>query len=833
MDSNNYDYNYNYSNNTESIHHKDPMNMYGLRDKQDQGTGLTQRNPVESQFTTLEHTIQVDTRDCIGQISLASARAYYIATGGRAVAYGTVVNASGLGTSNIILELNSTDDLRVGDLVAFSGIRGNTNANGVQKITIIDHATNTITIARGPNGDYEGDGTWMRKSDHGYPELKENADSTIRGNTMSIILNKELKHLRDISLFHVVIPRDIIPLYYWIPDFIIASVNANNKIYDLYTGGTVTTDYTTRIPQEPRFMASRTLGFYSTPIDLWRTYQYGAFSLQNAVTPPPLRLWNPPGPGVWPNFQPKPYPYQTVPTYKSREFPIMGKTGLFYIVLSGYGVFDLVDWTIISSPAMPITDALNTSIVRRLLLLLLCPVQSYRDTDYIDLILNCSTTSNTDATKAYGFGDFQRYIPGPGHGLTYQPGTNSLYNSFNTTGPPNVPQPDSPIPFPNFRGNVWGPYSSPGDRFQKLGLLDTIQDLYLNGDLNNLLGNPVIVTNVPVEGIIQDPSFGMNFSALIPVTLGNIAQAANLNIINSMRITPNGFGAASVRAEGLNNPGPVGPYFSFGYENAGGIGPSSLGAPSTWSLNPVNTNSGPSLDNPIAQGPSASINTTPATSTPMNNISDISHIPGYYDLGPNNGTFRTSIQNYIGYVVNDIPDNNIIVRIEEALRDERAQSTRPFNGDALLDCPIRLSLGSTSGTVQYVEALQSLLAQSRGYWEQRYLNPKTSLSKLNISFFSYDGRPIPLELMLQPRQVSAYLQLFVKINDFMDINFSVDPFSFNFLFDPVNPQLLGRMKRYISMIFKVRTYQGLPPGNEPTAFTNIPNRTSDDIRKFQ
>jgi hypothetical protein len=823
-----------YSYNSGNSLNQNNMNQFGLRDKTDSQSGLVQKNPLETQFTTLENTIYIDTRDCIGTQSLTDARAYFVSSGGRASANGTISSTTGIGTNPIVVTFNSVSELKDGDTIIINGVRGNTNVNGVHVLSSINPGLNTAVITSGPNGNYAGGGTWNRPADNGYPELKD-TDSTIVGNVMTVALNKELKNLRDITLFHVVVPRDIIPLYYWLSDFIIASVDSVNHTYTLYTGGTVTTDYTTRIPQEAWFMAERMIGFYSTPLDLWRTYEYGAFSMQNAITPPPLQLWNPPGPGVWPNFQPVPYPFQTVPTYRSNGFSVIGQAGIFYLVLSGYGIYDLVDWTIISSPPTPATDAINTSIIRKLLLLLLCPIQSYGGVDYIDMILNCSTTSNTNAIQAYGFGDFQRYVPGPGQGLTYQPDTNAIYDAANASGPPNVAWPDSPIPFPNFRGNVWGPYSSPGDRFQKLGLRDIVQDLYMNGDLNNLLGSPIIVTNVPAQAIPQDPSFGLNFSSLIPVTLGNVTQATNPNIVNAMRIVANGFGAAVIRAEGANNPGPVGPYYTSQYQNAGGIGPSTLGTPSAWVNIGVYGGAG-SFTDPIAQGP-AGPGLTPASAdaSSVGTGAAPSHLASFFDLGPNNGAFQTNIQNYIGYSVNDIPDNDLIIRIEEALRDERAQSTRSFNGDALLDCPIRLNLGSSAGTIQYVEALQALLAQGTGYWEKRYLNPKTSLFKLHLNFFTYDGKPIPLERMLQPRAVSAFLQIFVRINNFLDINFSVNPFSFNFLFDPSNPQLLGRMKRYLSIIFKIHTYEGTPPGNEPTAYTQIPASNQvlrGDLRNF-
>lgn len=808
-----------YSYNGGNSLYQDHLNQFGLRDKVDQGSGLIQKNPLEAQFTVLENTIYIDTRDCIGVQSMTDARAYFIAQGGRPTLNGTIVSTTGLGTNPVVVTFSSVAGLRNGDTIIINGVMGNTNVNGVQVLSGINQINNTAVITAGPNGNYSGGGLWLRPADSGYPELKD-TDSTIIGNTMTISLNKELKNLRDISLFHVVVPRDIIPLYYWLSDFIVASVIANNNTYTLYSGGTVTTNYTTRIPQEPWFMLERMIGFYSTPLDLWRTYTYGAFSMQNAVTPPPLQLWNPPGPGAWPNFQPLPYPFQTVPTYVSNTFTAIGETGEFYLVLAGYGVYDLVDWTVVTGS--PVSDALTTSIIRKLLLILLCPIQSYGGIDYIDLILNCSTTSGTNPINAYGFGDFQRYVPGPGQGLTYQPGSNAVYNAANSSGPPNVAQPDSPIPFPNFRGNVWGPYGSPGDRFQKLGLRDIVQDLYMNGDLDNLLGSPIIVPTIPVQALVQDASFGLNFASLIPVTLGNIAQAANPNITNAMRIVANGFGAAVVRAMGANGAAPVGPYYSAAYQHAGGIGPSTLGTPSAWANNGVYGGTGTFAD-PIAQG-YAGPNATPATSDASSTGTGATpgHIASYYDLGANNGAFQFNVQNYIGYSVNDIPDNDLIIRIEEALRDERAQSTRSFNGDALLDCPIRLNLGSSAGTVQYVEALQALLAQGTGYWEKRYLNPKMSLYKLHLNFFTYDGNPIPLERMLQPRAVSEFLNIFVRINEFLDFNFAVNPFSFNFLFDPLNPQLLGRVKRYLSVIFKIHTYNGTPPGLEPTAYSSIP-----------
>jgi hypothetical protein len=802
--------------------YQQPLNQFGLRDKVDSGTGLMQTNPLTPQFTTLENTIVIDTRDCIGSQSLNDARIYFNFTGGRGPAQGTILGATN--TNPIVVTLNSVANLKNGDTVTFRGVGGNTNTNGIHRISFVTPGPNTVVITAGSNGVYSGGGTWNRAADQGWPEITDK-DSTILGNVLTVNLEKEIKNIRSISLFHIVVPRDIIPLLYWLPDFINASTDNLNKTY---TPISVTTSYITQIPQESKWMNFRMIGFYSTPLDMWRTYTFGAFSMQNQVTPPPLQLWNPPGPGPWP-LQPLPYPFQTVPTYRSNNFSIPGNPDPFYIILSGYGVYDFVDWTIVTGN--PTTDAVSTSIIRKLLLFAICPIQSLNNVFYPELILNCRTTSNTNTLDAFGFGDFQRYLPGAGIGQNYQPGTNSAYNlahAFPASGNPTQITTDNPIPFPNFRGNVWGPYDAPGDRFQKMGLRDTIQDLFLNGDLNNLLGSPVIIPSIPIAAIPLDPSFGLNFSAFISVNLGNVQNSTNPNITNAMRITSNGFGAVSIRAQG------GGATYIDRYQSAGGIGPSNLGVPNAW----VNTGvyGGPgTFSDPIAQGP-AGPNPTPYTSdaSSIGTGTDPSHRTSFNDLGTNNGAFQYNIQNYIGYCVNDIPDTDLIIRIEEALRDDRAQSTRSFNSDALLDVPIRLNVGATTGTQQYIESLQSLLAQATGYWEKRYFNPKSSLHKLHLNFFSYAGQPIPLERMLQARSVLSFLNLFLLVNQTLDINFDTNPFFLSFLFDPLNPQLIGRMKRYFQIIFKAQVYEGQGPGLEPTKFSTIPPGPSlrSDIPMF-
>ena len=66
----------------------------------------------------------------------------------------------------------------------------------------------------------------------------------------------------------------------------------------------------------------------------------------------------------------------------------------------------------------------------------------YNGISYTEIIANCSTTSNN--ISPFGYGQFQRFLCGPGHQLNYQPGTSDGAN-------PSIVAPDWPIAFPNFR----------------------------------------------------------------------------------------------------------------------------------------------------------------------------------------------------------------------------------------------------------------------------------------------------------------------------------------------------------------------------------------------
>ncbi len=777
-----------------------------LRDKGDQSVGLVQTNPNDVQFTTVEHTLIADTRDCVGTKSLIDAQIIAESNGVRNGAYGTILNTSGAGISPIVITFNSVTSLKNGDTVEIKGIQGNTNANGkvvINNVTITSDPEGTAEIAGIGNGPYLGSGEWKRIPDPGYPILSDNL-SIIENNKMIVNISRPLKNVRTLSLYHIVIPRDIIPLYVYFSDFINISTTYQNVVYQ----GTTETNYTTFIPEEKDYTESRLLGFFSSPLDLFRAYRNGSMSMPDQITPPPMNLWNPPL-GSWPDGQPIPYPFQTVPTYKSNTFNVVGEIGDFYVILAGYGVYDLLDWSTYGSDN-PNTDALITSIMRKLLLILLTPKQSYRNVDYITLILNSNTISNN--VYPYGYGDFQRFIPGPGYQQTYQPGTNDLF-----PGNPTVSSTDSPIPFPNFRGNVCGPYNSPGDPFQKTGIRTLVQDLYLNGDLNNLFGDPIISPYVPVENIASDSTYGLNFLSLVEVNLGNITTTTNLNILNAYRITPNGFGAVNVRASGNNI------YYNNIYNKnsgfgAGGQGPSTIGVPNSWVDHGIYADTG-TFSDPIAQAPNGP-NISPDTSSAINTgngVPEITHRNSYNDLGPENGSFVPKILKYIDYVVNDVPDTDLIIKIDE-VENLRYQSTNTSNNSAILDVPIRLNIGSTNGTEQYIESIQSLVAGASSYWEQRYMVPKQKLDKLHLSFYSYNGTPIPLEKMLQERRSLEQSRLINKIIGNLDI---VNPFNITYLFDPTNPQLIGRMKRYIQIIFKINCYEGSSPGIEEDSYQGL------------
>lgn len=798
-----------------------PFPKYGLRDKTTATTGLYLDKGTK-QIITRENLVFVDSRDCIGEKSLQDAQAVYVARGGKVEIAGNILTTTGLGVTPIRVTVNLTltdTTMEDGDKVSISGVSGNTAANGLWEITNL--STNQFDLVGTiGNGNYAGGGFFIRPTSKGYPEIKY-TDSTIIGNTLTAKLAKKLKVIRSISLIHTILPRDLAPMEVYLPDFLDF---ATPDVSDNQTCTTNVVTWESYIPQEKKFLQERMVGYYSSPLDIYRTYNYGSFCMPNQYTPPPLVLWNPPV-GAWPN-QLKPYPYQTVPTYRTNNFSVTGRSGNFYAILSGYGVYDLADWTDNYS-ATTAEQIINTQNGRFLLLLLLTPPQSYRDEDYITLITNSNVIDDPPAPLAnyFGFGDYQRFVPGPGLGMSYQPATQYAGDPTTTTNP-------GPIAFPNFRGNVWGPYDTPGDRFQKIGLRDIVQDLFLNGDTRNLYGMPLIKPHVAVQCLMPDSTFGINLPLLTEVNLGNFDKTGNPNIRNAMRIVPNGFGALAKLAQGNG----VAPY-QIRFQDAGGIGPDTLGVPLTpptptsgagWVDKPVLTSlakADASFANPLAAGPESGLAATgtAATITLLPQVVDTEY-PGndttnkitnrisWYDLGPNSNSFVTQVNNYMNWAIADIPDTNIVLHVQQAQRNNRVQSTSSNVMDSILSIPIRLNLGTTSGTLQYVENVQALLADTGMYCEKLFLPPMASLEKLSISFSTYEGYPIPVEKLLQTRRSVQLLENFHRVFGiyFEDINPRSSALAF--LFDPVNPLLLNRTKRIISLIFKVETYEYESPG---------------------
>jgi hypothetical protein len=737
-----------------------------LRDKADTTRGLLKKEAGTKNVTTYQHIIQVDTRDCVGIDSLNCARKTFETNGGRKEASGLVLGISGIGISPIKIGTSTSsvinNQLKNGDYISISGVQGNTVVNGniwkINNLTIPDstlpYSGSSFEINGIGNGNYSGNGTWFRLADNGYPGISTTT-CTIIGNEMSVPLQKRLKAIRSIALNIAVIPRDIIPIYSYYKD-----------LYDTILDPTI---YATFIPQEIKFMQQISYGFYSTPLSIFRSYN-GDFSIPNQVTPPPLNLWNPPV-GSWPN-QPVPYPFQTVPTYKSNIITINMQN--YYLICSGYGVYDLNDWTAASQA--------DTEIARKALLLAIIRPQMYNNLNYVDIINGCKTTSN--GISPFGYGQFQRFLCGPGLQLNYQPATSDGAD-------PSVASGDWPIAFPSFKGNVWGPYDTPGDHFQKFGLRDTIQDLFLNGDLDNLFGSPIIKPDIITSNIINDPDYGINTNKCIEsINFSNFSQSTNLNIQNAMRLISNGFGAASITAQGLGNP-----YYTNSYKNSGGIGPSSLGAPSAWSLTGVYGT--PSLNDPNAVGPLSwnllTNGTIPQTSVgnlppgyPAQTTS-INHRIGWYDLGPSNGAFKTQLKGYVLYAVTNVPSTNLVIQAFQFPRDERVQSTNSEVGSSIFNIPIRL-LPETNldGGFQYIEGLYALLSQSSDleYWGKRFLTPMASLDKINLKFYTYEGIPIPLERALSYKCSCAC--------------------------DNTNPLIKSR--RELSLLFRIECYQYVNPG---------------------
>ncbi len=728
--------------------------MTAFRDKNDLLRGLTQVEGSTKQITTYQHLVQIDSRDCIGTESIHDSREAFYSNGGRAESVGLILTTTGKDVSPVIVTATATDTLKNGDYIIITNVQGNTVLNNEWKINNV--TVSSFEINTYGNGNYAGGGQWTRLADNGFPNINNNT-STIIGNEMNIVLGKKLKAIKSIGLNVSIIPRDIIPIKSYFKDLYSSQIKKE----------------VTYIPQEEKYSELNSYGFYTTCLSIFRTYD-GIFSMPNQSTPPPYNLWNPPL-GNWP-LQPMPYTHQTVPTYRS-------SCG---IVCSGYGVYDLNDWT---GPTRNITE-----LARKALLKTIVRPQSFNGIDYKTIIDACSTTSNN--VYPYGYGNFQRFICGPGLHMVYQPGTSDSAN-------PTVPSGDWPIAFPFFSGNVWGPYDTPGDRFQKFGLRDTIQDLFLNGDLDNIYGTP-IVKDIKISDIMSDPDYGLNKN-FVNLQFSNYATSMNLNILNSMRIVPNGFGASNIIAQGYGNPN-----YNMTYQSSGGIGPNSSGIPNAWSTTGIY---GPvSITDPGAVGP-LSFNLLTNGTIPQTTVSNLpgdnsllNHRISWYDTGPNRGEFVGNVRKYLVYCLSNVPETNLVIQLSQFPRNVFVQSTNSDAGTSVFNVPIRLSPEiSLEGGFSYTESLFPMLSQSSDleYWGQQFLTPVASLDKINLHFFTYEGVPIQLEKMLS----------YTRRDTTNDI-----------------PKI--RSRRFISLLFRAVCYTYVNVGLNDIVDKILGNDEEEEVRDF-
>ena len=775
--------------------------MWGYTDKEDAGSGLVWNKSNERSIKLDTNLLYMDTKNCLssGKVLQTIKDNYFYNE--RSYAY-KISGGSDKGEPGFIIIISTPENpLYVnitglpGRWANISGIKGNTSLNGRHKVSRTENINNTtyrIYLERVQgNGNYAGGGIVIFNP---RKELKiENNDSTIDFNKVIFSLNRRLFAVKSLSLKYISLPRNIIPITTYFLDF------------DDYSYTNIYQSYKSFIPQSKNLIDTYYQGFFTTPLFFLRSYIGGAYSLPNQYTPPPLELWNPPQ-GEFPDGQPQPYPYQTVPTFVSNTFPAGDSDA--YLVFSGYGIVDLGDFTY-NLTSSEDTNRLITRIFRTFLLKSILQSQEINGIIGYEIVINYLPPVGkwNPVTKTYddvpykdpdtgellyfGFGALQRFIPMPGTGMKYQP-----------TGDPTVASDLSPIPFPNFRGNVWGPYDGPGARFQKMSLRDTLQDLYLNGDLSNLKGLSVISNYIDIkQGILKDSSSANYYNIFNNfVTFENISKTTNYNILNAMRIVSNGFGALSQKVGKTTTTPAIGPIDEIKYKNSGGIGPSTLGPPNAWVNNPVQDTSANFLD-PIATSPSVNLN--PQTPIPQNvnasypgNTGTLTHRISWYDTG--GGNFVNQILNYSAWISTEVPDVSVVMHIFQAPRDINMQSNGKSISDSIASIPIRLNLGTISGTFQYIEAIQNLLGDSSPYWTKEFNPPLESLEKISISFTTYDGTPISLINTLSP-EIGVLSLLFE---------------SYEWYYSTHNESaVLGTKLKYnIRMIFEAKTYQYNNPG---------------------
>jgi hypothetical protein len=595
----------------------------------------------------------------------------------------------------------------------------------------------------------------------GFPEINS-LKPIIKDNCIELNLKKHMKRITSLEITNIVIPRDIISLTVYLPNFIEESIekneNNNNLVKD--NKNILYSTESSPIPPTLQDYKNNIEGFYGSSVRFWRTYT-GNLSMQNPETPPPYNLWSPTQ-GSWP-FQPQPKKNQRCPTYYS-------KNG---VIFSGYGLYDLEDFPYLQE--ITLQSGIKVQIpIRKLILKMIAPVgQFINGVSAENIIDNSNDTDDlSDPLTQTGYGDYQRFIPGPGLGMNYQPNqtrtnkpspidiTISTYNSGSgVLG-------SMPIPFPIFIGNYWGPYENPGDRFQNNGLRDTIDELYLNGDLKNMEGNPVIHKNY--DPTLEVYTYSMYYDTTINknVTFKNFEFSSNPNIKNAIR---------------LNYEGST-----------------------------------------------------------------------FTDLGPEKGELIHELENYRSIFVSSAPNTDLVIRIRNATRNVYTQSTNNSINESNFNIPVRLNLGTGTGTQEYIESLDEMISgKDKGFWEHNFYPPLASMKDLKIEFYTYNGKPIHLEknlgfndsindtaILLSEQGSNSNISMKMSYNtedslstgNFVPSSAIISSYN-NISFDP---DLINYTNRNISMIIKFKTYHSEGKGitekfsNNKFSYENVRETTLED-----
>lgn len=515
-----------------------PGNPYGLVDKQSEVVGLQEKNldTSDPSVTQKENLLMFDTRDCVGSLSLREAKiafSYESATQGK-------------------LE---PEDFKMA-----------LNKDGI----IVPSKLVDVVSRLGREGKISG-----------FPSRGNDLTPYIDGNTINFTLPKKLKNIKSLEIINAIIPRDIIPMYVYFPGFInncipmklpgtgLSYLNPSNLDATSIWESPVPETYEDFYDKDLTGISSNKLGgVYYTPLRYWRSYT-GPNCMANPHTPPPYQLWNPPQDNLsddpWP-FQPQPVQGQRVPTYRARNG----------VVFSGYGIYDLEDFPV--SQELQLADGSMIQIpLRKLVLKLLVPEGQFVNGVAAENIIDISSVDDFNDSGIVdnpllqtGYGDYQRFIPGPGLAMNYQPNqyrdgkASPIDLSISTYDPDSGSLGPMPVPFPNFRGNVWGPYGRPGDRFQNKGLQATVDELYLNGDLANLEGNPIIwPTFNPSQQAYTFEYYIANLRRSNNIVrFQTVESSSNPNIKNSMRVEYDGGFGAVYAYVGRNttirgSPGPI------------------------------------------------------------------------------------------------------------------------------------------------------------------------------------------------------------------------------------------------------------------------------------